>query len=291
MQQKLISSRTRLVGLFGNPARHSLSPVIHNAFLKSSGIDAVYLTFEFPGENFDKAFLGAKRLGFIGLNITMPFKDNAYKLADNKDARSTTIGSVNTVKFNSSTGISEGFNTDVNGFVSSLEESSFNWNGCNCLILGAGGSAKSSVFALLEKPVKKIYIYNRTTEKAEKIKNSYSKEKRTKIEVLEELEGIDPENMDLICNCTPLGMETSGLSGLMPVPDKWNLKDIFIFEMIYKPLETRLIIKGRNEGARIIDGLDMLINQAASSFKIWFGIDPEKKGIREKLIDFLNNKN
>jgi len=84
---------------------------------------------------------------------------------------------------------------------------------------------------------------------------------------------------------------SSGLSGLMPVPDKWNLKDLFIFEMIYKPLETRLTIKGRNEGASIIDGLDMLINQAASSFKIWFDVDPEKKGIREKLIDFLINKN
>ena len=291
MQQKLISSSTRLVGLFGNPAKHSLSPVIHNAFLKNTGIDAVYLTFEFPDENFDEAFIGAKRLGLIGLNITMPFKGNAYKLADNKDARSTAIGSVNTVKFNSSTGISKGFNTDVDGFVSSLEDTGFSWNGSNCLILGAGGSAKSSVFALMEKPVKKIYIYNRTTEKAKKIKNSYSKEKRIKIEILEGLEGIDPGSVDLICNCTPLGMDTPGVSELLPVPDKWNLKDVFIFEMIYKPLETRLTIKGRNEGARIIDGLDMLINQAASSFKIWFDIEPEKEGIREKLIDFLNNQN
>jgi len=291
MQQKLISSSTRLVGLFGNPAKHSLSPVIHNAFLKNTGIDAVYLTFEFPDENFDEAFIGAKRLGLIGLNITMPFKGNAYKLADNKDARSTAIGSVNTVKFNSSTGISKGFNTDVDSFVSSLEDTGFSWNGSNCLILGAGGSAKSSVFALMEKNIKTIFIYNRTTKKAEKIKNSYSKEKRIKIEILEGLEGIDPGSVDLICNCTPLGMDTPGVSELLPVPDKWNLKDVFIFEMIYKPLETRLTIKGRNEGARIIDGLDMLINQAASSFKIWFDIEPEKEGIREKLIDFLNNQN
>jgi len=292
MQQKLISSETGLVGLFGNPARHSLSPVIHNAFLKSTGIDAVYLTFEFPGENFDEAFLGAKRLGLIGLNITMPFKDNAYKLTDSKDVRSTAIGSVNTVKFNPSTGTSKGFNTDVDGFVRSLEDNDFDWAGSNCLILGAGGSAKSSVFALMEKPVKKIYIYNRTIENAEKIKNSYPVKKRIKIEVLEGLEGIDPKNMDLICNCTPLGMDTSGVSELMPVPYQWDLKGILIFEMIYKPLETRLIIKGRNEGARmIIDGLDMLINQAASSFKIWFDVYPEKKGIREKLIDFLINKN
>lgn len=291
MQQKLISSRTRLVGLFGNPARHSLSPVIHNAFLKNTGIDAVYLTFEFPGDNFDEAFLGAKRLGLIGLNITMPFKENAYILTDDKDARSTAIGSVNTVKFNSSNGTSKGFNTDVDGFISSLEGSGFNWNGSNCLILGAGGSAKSSVFALMEKNIKKIYIYNRTTEKAEKIKNSYSKEKRVKIEILEELKRIDPKDMDLICNCTPLGMDTPGVSELMPVPDQWDLKDVLVFEMIYKPLETRLIKKGINEGARIIDGLDMLINQAASSFNIWFDVDPEKKGIRGKLIDFLINKN
>ena len=179
----------------------------------------------------------------------------------------------------------------MDGFVSSLEGSGFDWNSSNCLILGACGSAKSSVFALMEKNIKTIFIYNRTTKKAEKIKNSYSKEKRMKIEILDGLDGIDPKNIDLICNCTPLGMDAPGVSELMPVPDEWDLKDVFIFEMIYKPLETRLIRKGRNEGARIIDGLDMLINQAASSFKIWFNIDPEMKGIREKLIDYLSNKN
>jgi len=284
MQQKLISSRTRLVGLFGNPARHSLSPVIHNAFLKSAGIDAVYLTFEFPDKDLDEAFIGAKRLGFIGLNITMPFKENAYRLVDGKDARSTAIGSVNTVKFNSSTDTSKGFNTDVDGFLRSLEDKNFNWDNSNCLILGAGGSAKSSVFALMEKNIKKIYIYNRTMEKAEKIKNSYSKEKRMKIEILERLERVDPKKLDLICNCTPLGMDAPGVSELLPVSDQWNLKNVLIFEMIYKPLETRLIRKGRNEGASIIDGLDMLINQAASSFKIWFDIMPDIKNIKKLLI-------
>ena len=291
MQQKLISSETRLVGLFGYPAKHSLSPFIHNAFLKSTGIDAVYLTFEFPAKNLDEAFIGAERLGLIGLNITMPFKENTYKLVDSKDNRSTAIGSINTVKFNSSTNSSKGYNTDVDGFVSSLEGSGFDWNSSSCLILGAGGSAKSSIFALMEKNIKKIYIYNRTIEKANIIKNSYSIEKRSKMEILEGLEGVDPKKLDLICNCTPIGMDAPDVTGLMPIPDKWDLKGIFIFDMIYKPLETRLIRKGRNEGARIIDGLDMLINQAASSFKIWFNIDPEMKGIREKLIDYLSNKN
>jgi shikimate dehydrogenase len=290
MQQKIISSETRLVGLFGNPSRHSLSPLIHNAFMENSGIDGVYLTFEFPDENFDKAFIGAKKLGLIGLNITMPFKENAYRITDRKDTRSTAIGSINTIKFNSSTDISEGFNTDVDGFIRSLEGNGFDWAGSECLVLGAGGSAKSSVFAMMEKNIKKIYIYNRTTWKAEKIKNSYPVEKRVRIEVLEELENRKPESIDLICNCTPLGMEISGLSGLMPIPDGWDLKGVHIFEMIYKPLETRLTFKGKNEGARVIDGLDMLINQAASSFKIWFDTDPEKKGIREKLINYLNNR-
>jgi shikimate dehydrogenase len=289
MQQKLIRSETRLVGLFGNPARHSLSPLIHNTFLESTGIDAVYLTFEFPDKNLDGAFTGAKKLDFIGLNITMPFKEHVYRLADNTDARSTAIGSVNTIKFNSASSTSMGFNTDVDGFVGALEESGFDWDSSNCLILGAGGSAKSSVFALMEKNINKIYIYNRTVGKAEKIKNVYSEEKRIKIEVLEGLEGIDPKNMDLICNCTPLGMNTPGVSEIMPVPDKWDLKGVLIFEMIYKPLNTKLIIKGKSEGARIIDGLDMLINQAASSFKIWFDVNPETRGIKENLIDYLKN--
>jgi shikimate dehydrogenase len=291
MQQKLISSKTRLVGLFGNPSRHSLSPLIHNAFFKTTGIDAVYLTFEFDGENLDEAFTGAKKLDFIGLNITMPFKEYVYRLADKTDVKSTAIGSVNTIRFNSSDNTSMGFNTDVDGFVRSIEESGFDLHGSNCLILGAGGSAKSSVFALMEKNIKKIYLYNRTAGKAEKIKDSYDVKRRKKIEVLKGLEEIDPKDMDLICNCTPLGMNTSGVSEMMPVPDKWDLKDILIFEMIYNPLDTRLTIKGKSEGARVIDGLDMLINQAASSFKIWFDVYPEKKGIRKNLLDYLNNKN
>ena len=290
MQQKIISSETKLIGLFGNPAKHSLSPLIHNEFLKNTGIDAVYLTFEFPKEDIKEAFTGAAKLGLIGLNITMPFKENAYKLANRKDPRSIAIGSVNTIRFNSGTDLSDAFNTDVDGFIISLEDNGFDFTGSNCLVLGAGGSAKSSVFALTEKPVKKIYIYNRTIEKAEKIKNSYPVEKRAKIEVLDKLKGIAPEKLDLLCNCTPLGMDTAGLSASMPIPGEWDLNDLFIFEMIYKPLETRLVLKGKNEGARVIDGLDMLINQAASSFKIWFDIDPERKGIRKKLIDHLNNR-
>jgi shikimate dehydrogenase len=291
MRQKLINSETRLVGLFGNPARHSLSPLIHNAFLERTGIDAVYITFEFPLENLKEAFTGAKKLGVLGLNITMPFKEYICKLADKIDLSSVGIGSVNTIKFNSIDSKSEGFNTDVDGFKKSLEDNDFDWNGKNCLILGAGGSAKSSVFALLEKPVKKVLIYNRTSSKSEEIKNSYSKRKKAKIEILDSLEEINPSEVDLVCNCTPLGMDTSGLSGKMPVPDKWDLKNIFLFEMIYLPLNTRLLIKGKSEGARIINGLDMLINQAASSFKIWFDVLPETKGIKENLIDYLNNKN
>ncbi|TET49911.1 MAG: shikimate dehydrogenase, partial [Actinomycetota bacterium] len=271
--------------------RHSLSPLIHNAFLERTGIGAVYLTFEFPLENLKEAFLGAKKLGFLGLNITMPFKEHAYDLADCVDSRSTAIGSVNTIKFNNTEGASMGFNTDVDGFTRSLEGSGFNWYKSDCLVLGAGGSAKSSVFALLEKPVKKIYIYNRTTKKAEEIKNSYPVEKGIKIEVLKNLEEINPADMDLICNCTPLGMDTARLSEMMPVPDRWDLKDIFLFEMVYKTLNTRLLKKGKNEGARVIDGLDMLINQAASSFKIWFDVFPETKGIKTNLIDYLNYKN
>ncbi len=291
MQQKLISSRTGLVALFGNPARHSLSPFIHNVFLERTRIDAIYLTFEFPLENLKEAFLGAKKLGVLGLNITMPFKEYVYNLADSVDSRATAIGSINTIKFNTDEGTSMGFNTDVDGFTRSLEGSDFDWNGSNCLVLGAGGSAKSSVFALLEKSVKKVYIYNRTIRKAEEIKDSYPAEKRVKIEVLKSLEDINSKDMDLVCNCTSLGMDTAGLSEMMPVPDKWDLKDIFLFEMVYKPLNTRLLKKGKNGGARIIDGLDMLINQAASSFKIWFDVFPETKGIKTNLIDHLNNKN
>ena len=119
MQQKNISSNTGVLALFGNPARHSLSPIIQNHFIMNNKLDAVYVTFEFPEERAAGAFSGARDMGISGLNITMPYKEYAFNFSHTKDKRALATGSVNTIKFNENNGSVQilGFNTDIDGII------------------------------------------------------------------------------------------------------------------------------------------------------------------------------
>lgn len=291
MKQTSISSKTKLLALIGYPARHSLSPFIQNIFLKDNNIDALYLTFEFPEDMLINAFNGARDLGIYGLNITMPYKEKIYQMADDKDDFSRITGSVNTIRFDSSkNGIkAKGFNTDIDGFTVSLKEAGQDLENKECLVIGAGGAARSAVYAFLSKKAKKVYIYNRTRGKAEKIKQLFFGEERKKIETIENFEIMMKKkiNFDLICNCTPLGMNTQNMMDVIPVPERLDLKNKIVFETIYDPVETKLIKKAKYDGASVIDGLDMLINQAASSFNIWFDILPDTKNIKKMLLKNL----
>jgi shikimate dehydrogenase len=292
----MTDSNTRLLGLFGNPARHSFSPKIQNYFISQYKKNSLYVVFEPNVNNLEQAFIGTRNLEFIGLNVTMPFKEKIFNLVDQTDKVASFIKAVNTVKFIkdkvSSGSISIGYNTDVPGFIKSLDDKNFRWTDKKCLIIGAGGVAKSAVYGVNQKKAGKIYIYDIIKDKALELINIFKK--INNIEVVENLEELNSEirDIDLIVNCSPAGMNMESkkeLKKIMPVPSKWNLKDKFIFDMVYDPLETKFIQKARKEGAIIVAGIDMLINQAAQSFKIWFNILPAtdeiKKVILQKQID------
>jgi shikimate dehydrogenase len=288
MQQLNISSNTKLLGLFGNPSRHSLSPVIQNKFLHDNGIDAVYLTFEFPEEKLKSAFEGARILGFYGLNITMPYKEKIFGLSDKNDKLAAAVGSINTIKFNKKGDFIEaaGFNTDIYGITESIKKAGCSIKDKNCLITGAGGAARSAVFAFLREKAGKIFIYNRTVRKAEDLLKSFNRIKSGRIEVLYSPDEIKSrsKDIDIICNCTPLGMNLRNMLEKMPVPESMNLGGKIVFESVYNPVETKLVKKAKRDGAAVVDGMDMLINQAASSFNIWFGVIPEIGNLKELLI-------
>jgi len=282
----MIDSYTKPIALIGNPARHSLSPKIQNHFIRTYNQNAVYLVFEFSENNLREAFCGAKNLGFVGLNVTMPYKEKIYKMVDKLDSTSSITKSVNTVKFEGEGRISEGFNTDVNGFLISLKDKKFKWEGKNCLVIGAGGAARSAVYGILKNPVRTLYLCNKTKKKALDILKIFKKISSDRIEVISNLNDIkdDTKNIDLIVNCTPMGMDLSDYKKLLPVPENWDLKGKFVFDMVYNPVKTRFIDKAIREGAEIITGIDMLINQAAYSFKIWFNILPETEDIKKELL-------
>ena len=148
-----IDSKTGLLGLFGNPSRHSLSPIIQNHLLKYYGLNYVYLSFEPETEKLGEAFKGAVDLGFHGLNVTMPFKEKIIGLLDKTSGNASIIDAVNTIKIFHDISSSEGFNTDGDGVIKSLDDKGFNrWDDAECLILGAGGAARSAIFSILSKP-------------------------------------------------------------------------------------------------------------------------------------------
>jgi shikimate dehydrogenase len=279
----MINPNTKVIALIGYPVEHSLSPKIQNYLIGKYSKDAVYIAFQFPQENLEAAFNGAKKLGFMGLNITMPYKERVFGLVDRTDRASAVIKSVNTVKFDKKNDISIGYNTDVDGFIKSVEDKKFNWSGKRCLVIGAGGSAKSTIYGMIKKKVKKIYTYNRTGEKVREIIRNFKNTGSEKIEMLSSISDIDSrlKDIDLIVNCTPLGMDIGSYKNLTPIPERWDLKKKFIFDMVYKPVETGLIKKARKEGAVVISGMDMLVNQAIFSFKVWFDIMPEINVIKE----------
>lgn len=283
----MISSSTRIIALIGNPVRHSLSPKIQNYFISKYSKDAVYLAFEFPRENLKEAFNGAKKLGFMGLNVTMPYKEEVFKLIDRPDTVSSIIKSVNTVKFDQKDGTSMSFNTDVGGFIKSLDDKKFKWAGKQCLVIGAGGASRSSIYGILTKQVKKIYVYDKIKEKGAEIINNFKIIGSEKIEVLTSINDIDTrvEEIDLIVNCTPMGMDIESYKNMLPVPVGWNLRGKFVFDMVYKPVETEFLKKAKREGAIVINGIDMLVNQAALSFKVWFDIIPETDYIKKMILD------
>lgn len=288
----MTDSNTRLLGLFGNPARHSLSPKIQNYFISQHKKNSSYVVFEPTENNLEQAFIGTINLEFIGLNVTMPFKERVFNLVDQTDKVASFIKAVNTVKFIqdkvSPGSISIGYNTDVSGFIRSLDDEKFQWTGKKCLVVGAGGVAKSTVYGLGQKEVGKIFVYDIIPGKALELVNIFSK--ISNIEVIENLDELNSEieNIDLIVNCSPAGMNLEskkGLKKLLPVPSRWNLKGKFIFEMVYNPAETKFIQKGRKEGATVVTGIDMLINQAAHSFKIWFDILPDTNEIKKIILE------
>ncbi|MDD5621844.1 MAG: shikimate dehydrogenase [Actinomycetota bacterium] len=285
----MINSGTKVIALIGNPIKHSLSPMIQNYFISEYSRDAVYLSFEIKKENIREAFNGAKTLGIFGLNVTMPYKEEMFGLIDNPDRVSSIIKSVNTVKFDHKKNVSEGFNTDVEGFLISLDKKKFKWKGSQCLVIGAGGAARSTIYGILQKNIKRIFVYNRTTEKINYIIKDLKSAGSEKIRALNSINDLSDEikNIDLIVNCTPVGMDIGSNKDMLPVPESWNLRGKFIFDMVYRPVETRFLKKAREEGAMALSGIDLLINQAALSFEIWFGILPQTDAIKEKVLDSI----
>lgn len=248
-------------GVVGYPIKHSVSPAMHNAAFKYLGIDAIYLLFEVKPEQLKDAILGAKALGIVGLNVTIPHKEAILQYV-NPVGIAAKIGAVNTVVVDKM----EGYNTDAIGAIKALQNAGVDVEEKKVLLIGAGGAARAIAFALAERRAT-IIVTNRTASRGLKLAEDvrsvgdclfYPYEK------LEELRG----KVELIINATPLGMK--GFAAKLPVPPQL-IENVVVFDTVYNPMETQLIALARKRGCKVVYGIDMLVYQGVEAFRIWTG--------------------
>lgn len=262
-----IRGTTRIAGIMGWPVKHSRSPRLHNYWLALHGIDGAYIPLPIEPSRLETALRALPALGFIGANVTVPHKAMAMAVVDRVNPVARRAGAVNTVVV-AADGTLEGRNTDAFGFLAALQQDAPQWQaGRPAVVLGAGGSARAVIVALIDAGVPEIRLTNRTRAKAEALA-----ELGPAVRVVEwDKREAALDGAGLVVNTTILGM------GGQP-PLELDLKalpgDAVVNDIVYSPLETPLLAAARARGNPAVDGLGMLLHQARPAFHAFFGLDP-----------------
>ena len=273
-----ISGSTRLAGVIGTPVRHSLSPAIHNAAYQECGLDWVYVALEVGEGQANAALAGMRALGITGLSVTMPHKDAAFAAVDELSPAARSMRAVNCVHLEN--GLLVGHNTDGDGFVDSLRsDAGVEPRGLSVVVIGAGGAARSVIEALGRSGAASVSVINRTPERASEASTLAGSVGRVG-------SWDDVNGADLVVNATSVGLGGQG----MPVSASLLRNGQVVADLVYHPLETPLLAAARAVGARAVDGLGMLVHQAAHQFRIWTGVEPPVAVMRRAALAELSRR-
>lgn len=259
-----------LAGVIGHPIAHSKSPHLHGHWLKTYGMPGYYIPMDVAPDDLPDVIRTLPKMGFVGVNITVPHKEKVMELADLITDRASLIGAANTLIFRRD-GKIHADNTDGFGFIQNLRQNAPQWNpkAGPAALLGAGGAARAVVASLLEVGVPEIMISNRTRVRAEALKADFGKRLRV-------VDWVQAGNMmdeaATVVNTTSLGM--TGKPELR-VPLDGLRKGAVVTDLVYAPLQTRLLKEAEEMGCTTVDGLGMLLHQAVPAFERWFGKRPE----------------
>ena len=258
--------------VIGNPIKHSLSPELHNHWIKQNGFDAIYEKKKLSNNDLEKLILDIKKGNINGVNVTVPFKNAIIPYLDDLSNEAKKTRSVNTIHLRDNKVI--GHNTDIEGFEKAIKKINFNFKNKKIFILGAGGVVPSIIYASIKMGSSEIMISNRTEENANKVKNIFNNIKL--------IDWGELPNFDVIINATSLGLNQD---------DQINLnfnkvgRNKLFYDLIYNPSETNFLRMGKNLGNKYENGKLMFIYQAYSAFKLWNGIRPS---INDETIKLLN---
>jgi shikimate dehydrogenase len=285
-----IDASTRLVALLGSPVAHSFSPRLQNAAFAAAGLNIRYVAFDVPPDSLSTAITGLRALGFLGANVTIPHKREIARYVDVLSPVARATGAVNTLVFraDSSGRIRvEGDNSDVGGFLHALEVHRPSLSGKPVLVLGAGGAARAVVHGLARQhSPSAITIAARTREAALQFMKQFEKRGITIDAVPFELASDAASRSALIVNATPIGMHPQ--TEVSPIDSRAIGSGQTVYDLVYNPAETLLLRNARACGATTIDGVEMLLAQAAESFRSWTGAEMPLTSARAALEEAIH---
>jgi shikimate dehydrogenase len=261
------TAATTIAAVIGHPVRHSRSPAIANAAFASAGVDWTFVAFDVaPGGGAD-AVRAMRTLGLGGLMVTMPHKVDVVEALDDLTPAAAALGAVNSVAWVGDRLV--GDNTDGAGLVAALAADGIGIEGRRCAVLGAGGAARSIAWALAEAGAAEVVVVNRTAERAAEAALLAGSVGRVGTVA-------DVAAVDIVVNATSVGMGApEGAAGPMPVPADVLHGGHVVVDAVYQPLETPLLRSARAAGAIVVDGLGMLVHQAARSIRRWIDLEPD----------------
>ena len=282
-----ISGRTKIYGIIGDPVEHTLSPTMHNAAFNELELDFICVPFRVKKKELGRAMDSVRCLRIQGLNVTMPHKNAVVQYLDELDSTAKFVRAVNTVLNDS--GRLKGFNTDGIGALRALRENGFNPHGKKMLLLGAGGAARAIAFHASQE-VEELVILNRTGKEAENSAGDLRKKFNERVigdSLSAERIKNELKDTDILINATSVGMHpNAGESLVLP---EWLRNDLCVMDIVYHPLETKLVEHAKAKGAKIVSGIEMLVYQGAASFEIWTShpapIKTMKKAVLNKILE------
>ncbi|MBO1062110.1 MAG: shikimate dehydrogenase [Aphanizomenon sp.] len=267
----MITGKTKLLGVIGHPVEHSLSPVMHNAALAKLGLDYVYLPFPISPENLATAIAGFASIGIVGFSITIPHKQAILPLLSTISPIAQVIGAVNTVTREGDTWV--GTNTDVEGFIAPLQTTYHqDWSQKKAVILGNGGAARAVVAGCIQLGLAEIHVVGRNWQKLQAFRQSWQNSPfadQFQIHEWTELPNL-LHQANLLVNTTPIGMYPHiNDSPLSRQEISYLPQEAIVYDLIYIPKPSKFLHLAETQGAIIIDGLEMLVQQGAAALKIW----------------------
>lgn len=279
----MITSTTRLVGLFGHPVAHSKSPQMHNQAFAALGLEYRYLAFDVLPEQIGEAVAGIRALGLTGVNVTIPHKVAVIPYLDELSEEARLIGAVNTIVRKDGKLI--GYNTDGIGYISALrEETGFDVAGKRVLLLGAGGAARAVAAQMALLGAEELVIAARTLDKGEALAEHLASHTATRGMTLLDAQA-HSETFDLIVNTTPVGMHPN--TDAVPISTTRLHSGQLVSDLIYNPRVTRFLLEAEERGCKINGGLGMFIHQGAHAFQLWTGKMAPTDVMRQTVESYL----